>query len=320
MAIITVEARIPDIADALALYDCVQVHRSTDAGASWTDLSADRETPARIAGTLPAPFAGLAGTSLVVVLSGGDPISVTFPAGEPTSLKTVLETIEAAKPGLASEAEKDSGKLALTSPLSGTGSTMTVTGTAASVLGLSAGKAAGKGTRLALTKPTIVYRFKDYDGDPGYLYKWRLFSSKTLAASPFSAPIQYDPAMVVAGSGLVTGTLRWATASGRPVVGRRVLFVPTDGRSFETDGKVYSVLPDDRPLEMVTDHTGTASIELYAGQRYVVHFEGTRFSRAFDAPHEDFDLMEVVAQTPDPFDPAVPDPMTIRTSWSPPEP
>lgn len=297
---------IDDLDHVLPLYDQVQVFRSTDStdgtDGTFTEITADQPQPATLAGSVEGPW-NLDGTDLVVVMNGADPLVVPFVSTIPLSLSEVIAAINATLPDLAAEDGIDTDRLVLTSPLMGTGSSLAVSGTAAATLGLSTSQVQGRGKRIRLTDPTVRYQFTDLGGEATHWYKWRFFSSVVGAVSSFSAAVLGDPQVVAAAVELSTATLKLIDAAGRPVVDRRVTFVPLAPLALLTSG--YTALPGVDRLFVTTDVRGEAAIDLVRGMQCRVFFGGSSFHRTFTVPDQaTFDLMALIADAPDPFDPA----------------
>jgi hypothetical protein len=221
--LISIQAQVSDITDVIALFDCLQFVRSTvGVGGTYEEITAEEETPAQATGTISGPFAGLSGRILEIILSGGEALSVTFTAED---LRSTLEAINAVLADLAAESGTNTGKVKITSPLKGSGSTLLLSGTALTILGLPSTKAVGKEARPLLTIPTEYYTLRDFDGDPAYYYKYRCYHSQTRVTGAFSSPIRYDPNLqYLDASKLSLAKMVWVR-NGRPVVKKRVRFV-----------------------------------------------------------------------------------------------
>ena len=183
MAVISLDIHIDDLATVLALFDRIQVWRApSDVEEDYTEITEATETPAILDGSLPAPFA-LTGKTLNITLNSADPVPVHF-SGTLT-LQEVCQAINALIPALASEVPTGTGKLRLTSPVTGTGSAIIVSGDAAAILGLSTTKVNGKAARIVVVSPTVDYLFRDFDGLATDWYKTRYYSTSTHSVSSF---------------------------------------------------------------------------------------------------------------------------------------
>lgn len=319
MAIISFDILVEDLEAVLALYDRVQVWRSPDEDGSptpYAEITAAEDEPAVVDGSAAGTWS-LNGLTLSVSLSGADAVDITFDGTNPFDLQTVLDQINDAIPEFASEVPGDpeTNRVRLTSPLKGTGSTILLSGSACAVLGLSTTKASGKTHRIALTSPTVTYRFRDYDGLLNGWYKTRFYSTKTKAASDFSPPRQGAPQVVLSDALMSVATVDLIDGSGKPIVNRRVIFVPM-GVQVIVDGDTnFGLLASVERLVATTNERGHASISLARGHTFRVFFEGSGYHREFVVPDTaTFDLLTVLSTSPDPFSIVQVPPSPIRNS------
>lgn len=314
MSIISFNITVDDLDAVLALYDSIQVWRSPDASGDptpFSEVTASDSLPAIVDGTVAGPWE-INDLVLGVSLSNAETVSIVFEGSDPIDLATALRQINEAIPGLASE---NDGRLRLTSPLLGTGSSIALSGSAISVLGLSATKVNGRGPRLLLTSPTVTYRFRDYDGILTDYYKTRFYSSKTGAASAFSAVRQGAPQTIISEASLSLATIDLADGAGRPVVGRRIIFVPLGVQSLLQESVSYGILPTADRLIAVTDDRGHAELQLVRGHSFRVFFEGTGYHRDMVVPDQSsFDLLTILSTANDPFTIYQAPPSPIRLS------
>lgn len=319
MAIIEFTIHVDNPAQVSALYNKIQIWRSPDQSGSpvpFAEITADEPTAAKIDGTVEGPW-NINGQTLNVVLDGSDPVPLVFSGSNPFSLQTVINLLNALFPtfaaDLASEVPTDTEKVRLTSPTDGTSSILLLSGNAAPTLGLSTAKVNGKGARPLLSSNTEEYLFRDFDGLVTYWYKTRYYNSNTGAVSSFSEPFQAGPGAGLPGSSVCTGKIALADASGSPLVGRRVIFVPISSQVIaDGSGNNYGVLPSVDRIIVTTDDNGRATITLVKGQRLKVFIEGTSFQREFVVPSADFDVMTVATTAPDPLSIVVAPPIPIR--------
>lgn len=311
MAVITIDIHVDDLDSVLALFNKIQVWRSATEFGTYTEITAQTDQPAIIDGTVTGPWT-LVGQTLTIVLNSADPISVVFAGSDPLNIAMVIQQINTLIPGLATEKPTDTNKLRLTSPVLGTGSAITLSGAAATTLGLTTTKVNGRQARLSLVTPTTEYVFKDFDGDQTFWYKTRYYSTATQSVSSFSDPRQGNPQVVLPGSAMVKGSFHLVDVSGRPVVGRRLIFVPLT--PMLVPATVYGILPGFDRIIVTTDEAGDGIINLVIGMRVKVFFEGSSFNREFTVPDVDFDVLTVATAQPDALDIVVAPPMPIRMS------
>lgn len=303
--------RIDDLDLVLSLYDRIQVWRSATQNGTYVEITDETDKPAIIDGTVEGPWA-LNGKTLTASLSGSDPISVVFAGTDPMPLDRVIHQINAVTPGFALEVPTSTGKLRLSSPLTGTAASVVLSGNAVSVLGLSTAKSNGKSRRIALSPTTKEYQFRDFDGSPTLWYKIRYSSSVIPVTSSFLPPQQSNPTTVVPGGSLVTASVSLADATGAPIVGRRIIFVPLTAQ--KDSGSAYGILPGFDRITLTTDSSGKASTPILKGARVKVFFEGSNFNREFTVPDADFDVITVAGAEPDPLNIVEAPPSPIRMS------
>ena len=315
MAIISFDIAVDDIQAALAFYDVIQVWRSpNEAGPDpYVEITSSSPEPAILESGL-GPW-NLNTQSLGVSLSGADLVSIAFSGTDPIDLKSVIDKINTIIPGLASEAGADSGKLRLTSPITGTGASIVVTGSAATTLALSTSKVNGKGARIGLSQTNTTYQIRDFDGSLDFWYKTRFYSTKTKATSAFSTPRQGAPTAATGSSLLTKAKVRLADGTGRPVIGRRIIFVPVGVKVVDVgSGILYGSMPGTDRLIAITTDTGYAEMLLLRGATYRVFFEGTTYQREFVAPNStEFELLSLLSTVPDVFSIVQAPPMPIRS-------
>lgn len=314
MAIIEFDVHIDNVESISAIYDRIQVWRSPTESGTYVDLTDDDATAAIIDGTVEGPWI-LDGLTLIIALNAAEQRTVTFSGTNPLSLATVLEQINDEFPALALEVPTDTDKVRLLSSTTGTQSILEITGTARAVLGLSALRTNGKTARLIISSNTDEYLFRDFDGTNGYWYKTRYYNTVTGAISSFSPAMQEGDGIGLPSSHTVVGSIALADLTGAPIVGKRIIFVST-GSQVRADGSGnnYGIFGSVFRVEAITDLNGRAEVTLVIGQQLKVFFEGTDFHRQFEVPNEDFDILEVVTNQPDPLNIVTTPPIPIRMS------
>lgn len=313
MSINEFSIHVENPAQQVALYDRIQVWKSATESGTYVDITSNEPAPAQINGSVAGPWT-ISGQTLNIALNMAAALPVTFTGSDPLSLASVLEQINDVIAGLAEEVPTDTGKIRLTSPISGRQSVLELSGAAAATLGLSTTKTNGTAARLLLSANTEEYLFRDYDGLSTDWYKTRYYSSVTGAVSAFSTPFMAGPGTALGSSHLVTAKIAIADSSGSPIVGRRIIFVPVAAQVKVEGDHNYGVLPSVDRIIMTTDANGRASITLVKGQRLKVFIEGTTFQREFVVPTTDFDVLTVASVEPDPLDIVTTPPMPIRVS------
>jgi hypothetical protein len=317
MSVTKIVINVDNLPAVLARFTHIQVWRSPDKSGSptaYSEVTAAAARAARVDGSVEGNW-DLDGLALTVTLDGGTPFTVTFTGDDPLNLEQVLTQLNAAFDDLAEESGVDTGKISIVSPTKGTGSSVVLSGSACAVLGLSTTKVNGKAERLAFATATEDYTFQDLDGDPSYWYKVRYYSSVTGTVSTFSDPKEGTPTTATPSGSRVTASANLADGAGRPIVGRRFIFVPmTPITVTGTSGSPYVSLPSVDRVTATTDESGHMEISLLIGQTFRVFVEGSSFHRELVVPDEDFDIFEVVGVVSDGFDIVQAPPMPIRTS------
>lgn len=316
MAIVEFSILIENPESVSALFDRIQIWRSPDQSGSptpYADITANSATAASISGTIVGPW-NLNTLTLTIGLNSAPIQTITFTGTDPLDLQAVIQQINAVLPGLADEAPTNSGKLRITSPVTGTQSALELFGTALTVLGLDGTRVNGKTARPLISPNTESYLFRDFDSLPTYWYKTRYFNSETGALSSFSAPIFAGDGTPISSSSKVTGTLSVADLTGTPVAGIRVIFVPVISQTVEDSGTLYGIFQSVNRIETFTNKDGKITVSLVKGMRIKVFIEGTTFSREFDVPDSDFDILSAAISEPDPFGIVAATPMAIRVS------
>ena len=303
MSLISLDIHVDRLSDVLAIFDRIEVWRSTSGtGGPYSEISdASGPTAAEIDGTTAGPFT-LNGLVLDVTVNG-ESKPVTFAGTDPLDLASVISQINAVVPGFASELPTDTDILRLTSASTGTGSSILVASNpAATALGLPTTQINGKGSRVTLVGGTTDYQFLDLDGLDSYFYQTRYSSTTSSTVSAFSDPRQGSADVVAPGSELVRAELSLLNGVGKPVVGRCVRFILQVTQAVAATA--YQAIPGvDANVFVVTTESGFASIDLLKGATYKMIIEGTSFIREFVVPDTGpFDVLALAGTAPDPFD------------------
>lgn len=306
IGVIYLDLYVKEIEKIRLLYDRIEVWRSTD-NITYTEITAPDDYPAFIDGTVVGPW-NVSGTTLTVTKNGTAPISLTFGGTNPVDLLTIINTINVLFYGpnykMASEVPTNTNRLSLKSDIDGLESSLLLSGSACSVLGLSTTITYGKNHRIILTEPTIRYRFYDTSAVIGttYYYKIRYSNSITGRISAFSQYVLGDPLPLLT-TELVTAYIKLSDARGNPVRNKRIILIlrrPVVTGSNPTLMAPLIGVMDER-IEMLTDQFGFASAKVPKGGELEVYIEDTLINRIITVPNTDFDLLDAVSQTYDPF-------------------
>ncbi len=306
--IVSIDIEVGDVSKTLLKYDRIEVWRSPDNIASYTEITSEDDTSATIVGTVDGPWA-LDGTSLNITLNDADPITISFTT-TPIDLLSLITLINKVAPGIASQAAANVNRIRLSSTLIGLLSSIQVSGSAVSVLGLPTSRSFGLSHRVELKEPTTKYTFYDADGLFSYYYKIRFRNSINGSVSQYSSIIRATPPQNLLDSDLVTASIRLSDAKGIPIEGRRIILVPIAITQISSNG----ILSTQDKIVIKTDQFGFASTKVAKGIRLRVFFEGTGFEREIIVPNIDFDLLQAATTYPDPFNIVSVPPLAIRVS------
>lgn len=302
MLAVKLDIVVNDLSEILDLYNRIEVHRSTTELGTYIELTdVSGPTSAVVDGTL-SSWGILSGLVLQLLLDGF-PVSVTLPILDPMPLQSIIDAINEVA-NIASEVPTNTNRLRLTSSTHGTSSALEIiTGTVATILGLSTVKVNGKERRIRLTSPTTMYSFFDKDGDNTFWYKTRFSNTDNSNVSNFSDARQGNTDLIVPPSRLVKGTIDLVDGLGRPVVGRRIIFIPNFATAIPTT-TAWVVPGFDARIEILTNEAGHASANLLRNITYKVVIEGTSFIREFTIPDNNtsFNILSIAGSSPDIFD------------------
>jgi hypothetical protein len=314
---ISLDIRVKDAAEltnVLALFNKIQVWRAPEELGQYTEITGPADSAAFADGSVVGPW-NVQSESLIITRDGVlPPFSITFVGNNPLDLAHVLDRINSVMNGVgtASEVPTDTNKVRITSPLAGTGSSLLISGTAVPFFGFPTKKVNGRDARISLQVSVLDYTYIDLDGEPTYWYKTRFFSSINNSFSAFSTPQRGQPVLTVPSAQLVKASITLADAAGRPVVDRRIIFVPVMPLIVPTT--TIGVLPGTDRIIAITDLNGHAEIPLVIGMTMKVFIEGAAFQREFVVPNTDFDVLAVATAQPDPLNIVVSPPIPIVVS------
>jgi hypothetical protein len=304
---------VKEIEKVLLLYDRIEIWRSED-NVTYTELTADDDYPAFIQGTSPGPF-NISGKSLGISKNDSPPLIITFGGVDPVDLQTILDTVNLVFSGpnykCATEVPTNTNKLQLQSDIKGLSSNIQVSGTAVADFGLITTRIYGKTHRPILTNPTIRYRFYDTSAIIGttYYYKYRYSHSITKRVSSFSEYILVDPIQIM--SSTVNCYIRLADNRGYPVRGRRIVLHIINPSVFGTTPTINQPLVGimDQRIEMITDQFGKAITKVPINTYLKVYIENSLINRLLNTGQVDFDLLDKLSLTYDPFNVVFQDPL-----------
>lgn len=312
--VIYIDVLVNEIEKVLLLYDRIEIWRSTD-NITYTEITDTDDFPSTVDGTVVGPWS-LSGQTLTVTKNSAAPISLVFGGSNPLDLQTVISTINTIFGGpfykMAKEVPTNTNRLRLASDIKGLESNLTISGAAASTLGLSTTITYGKNHRPILTFPTIRYRFYDTSAVIGttYYYKYRYSHSKTGRLSSFSDYILGDPLPLLT-SELVTSYIKLADHNGNPVRDKRIVIFLQRAGVFGSNPTINTPLVGvmEQRIEMITDQFGFAKTKVPKNTEIKVFIEDSFINRVINTGTTDFDLLDRISTTADPFNLVVTDPI-----------
>jgi hypothetical protein len=173
-----------------------------------------------------------------------------------------------------------------------------------SVLGLTTNKVYGKLHRIVLTNPTIRYRFYDTSAEGQlFYYKTRFSNTKTGRLSSFSESILGKLLPVLSPSQLVTCWAKFSDNQGNPIKNKRVVLVIQQpqavGNSPTITNPLIGILEE--RIELRTDQYGFCSTSLPKNTNIKIYIENSYVNRVINTGIVDFDLLDKLSITQDPF-------------------
>jgi len=276
---------IDDIADIILSYDQLLLYRSVNGvSGTYAELTASSAVGATLKGVRREAFS-LNGKPFIVDIDGTQE-SFTFGA-----VITAADAAVEITANTSVTAVDDGGYVRITSPTTGTASTLEFTSasTGAVALGFYQGdNDHGEEDREALAGGTKLYTINDYQGSSNYWYKTRYYNTSTLSYSDYSSAFQgreegsLDPSYIIYGTGYLTDL------DGTPVTNTKVFFYNKFVPKI-----VNNKLMAGMRQEYTTDSKGYVYVPLIKGSTVSMAIENTRFQRDITVPStgDTFDLM-----------------------------
>lgn len=276
---------VKDIATIIATYDRIRLYKSTTGvSGSYSEITASSAQGATLTGNKKEPFV-LNGKDFEIEIDGTDE-SFTFGA-----VITAADAAAAITANTSATAVDSGGFVQITSPTTGTVSTLQFTSASegAVALGLYQGdNDYGEEAWPTLVGGTKLYTVDDYQGSADYWYKYRFYATGTGTYSDYSAAFQgqeegaLDPAYIIYGTGYVVDM------DGTPLENKKIYvynrFIPNI---------VDSKLVAGERAEYTTESDGWVLIPFVKGSKVTIAIEDTSFTRDIDVPDtgDTFDLM-----------------------------
>lgn len=307
MAIIKIKVTVPLVGSVLALYDHIEVQRSV-AGSPYSDavsITASAPASAKLVNANAAPFASLQFKTLKLKVSGGSEQTITFEAGDPTTLTSAISQINAqVEDALASG--NSATLFRLSTVVEGTQGLLEITGgTALDILGLTVGQTDnGEDAHIRLVPDASEYAYLDHNGLATNYYRTRYINQISGTYDTWSAWAQGTTDSAVLSTHLIVGKIKLADIDGTALADRDITIV-----------NIYQPILQDayfmagRCLTVSTDATGQAQVTLIKGSTVDMIIEGTSIIRRILVPSSgtEFNLLDPTLQTDDPFGIQVPD-------------
>lgn len=307
--IITLDLHVPEIEKVLSLYDRMEIWRSSD-NITYNEITGPIDTYASIDSSTSGTW-NLNGTTLSIAKNSSPAINITFTLPNPYDLLSIINIInpyfydsETPTYKIASQVPSNTNRLRLTSDIKGIESNIQISGSAATILGLSTTKVYGIIHRIVLTSPTSRYQFYDTSAEnQTYYYKTRFSNSKTGRVSSFSSYIINPLQPIVDDSSLVTCYCKLADYKGDPLKDRRIILVLQQPYVIGSNSTLTVPLigvPEQR-IELLTDQFGFASTKIPKNTLIKVFIENSYLNRIINTGTADFDLLDKLSTSYDPF-------------------
>lgn len=290
-------------------YTHIEIHQSTDEGNSFQEVTGAAASAAVMDSTAAQTTFQMGGKLLKLRVNGGAEQSISFSSLIPFWTPTqVVNRINEVVPGLASVFS--TWKVRLTSPTTGRASSVEVTYRDALDLFPTTDIVYGLAARIPLVLNTLLYSFPDVAGKDTDRYKWRFSVNGAGPFSEFSEVVTGQTAPVISAGNLSVGTAKFFDQTGHPIKTRVLIGIGSNPQnlagSFITKGQSLIVDSDDEGFLQVT---------LVRGLRCRVAIEGASYVREIIVPNSpSFDLLTVMASSPDPFTVQAVPPLLIRRS------
>lgn len=307
--VITLDLHVPQIEKVLTLFDRMEIWRSSD-NITYSEITAPTDTYSMIDGSVAGVW-NLNGTTLSIARNSASPVNITFTKADPYDLLSLINIInpyfyDPLHPDykIASQVPSNTNRLRLTSDINGLESNLQISGSAASILGFSSTKIYGKVHRIILTEPTVRYRFYDTSAEnQTYYYKTRFSNSRTGRISDFSSYIISPVQPIVDPSNLVTCYCKFSDNEGLPIRDRRIVLVLQQPQVIGSSPTISAPLVGvmEQRIELLTDQFGFASTKLPKNTLVKVYIEESYLNRIINTGTSDFDLLDKLSTTADPF-------------------
>jgi hypothetical protein len=301
---------VGNVDDLIGLdYSHIEVYQSTDQGNSFQEITASLAQAAVKDSTPAQTMFQMGGKLLKLKIDGGAEQSISFsdliPLWTPTQ---VVNRINEVVPGLASVQSVTTVRL--TSPTTGRASSVEITYTDALDLFSATGIVYGKAARVALVGGTLLYTFPDVAGKETDRYKWRFSANGVAPFSDFSEVVSGSVAPTMPAGNLAVAMAQFFDSGGQP---KKVRVLVGMDSNPQQSGSAFIVQGPSKVVD--SDNNGFLQMTLVRGSRCRVAIEGSTYVREFIVPDvASFDLMSVMAMSPDPFTVQQVPPQLIRRS------
>lgn len=301
MSVNVLEVFVEDITAVLDSFDVIKVAKALASTGPWTEITAAAATHAGMIGTTTSPFV-VSGLTLLLLVDNQDESTVTFTGTNPLTVAQVNAQINDVVADLASA---DYGRVKLTSATTGSQSKVRVSGgTALTLLGFTLDqKSTGKEPYVTLVLGQNSYSFTDRDGTDEDYYEVSYFNTSNLLQSSWSEPFQAEPGTAIDSSHLSVASVNLIDIRGVSVSGQEITVFPLDEPLLV---QAHHVGLASGPITVTTDNSGHAEITLVRGLKVKVSIQGSLVREITIPDTATFDLLELMAAAPDPYNPVAP--------------
>lgn len=301
---------VGNVDDLIGLgYSRIEIYQSTDQGNSFKEITDSVASAAEFDSLVAQTTFQMGGKLLKLKVNGGAEQSISFSSLIDFWTATqVANRINEVVGALASVV--DTTTVRLTSNTLGRASSVEITYTDALDLFPTTGIVYGKAARITLVGGTRIYTFPDVAGKDTDRYKWRFSANGVNPFSDYSAVVSGVVAPTLDAGSLAVATAQFFDSGGQPHKTR--ILVGMDSNPQQS-GQAFLVQGPSKVVD--SDDSGFLQVTLVRGTRCRVAIQGTSYVREFVVPDvASFDLMSVMATSPDPFTVQSVPPQLIRRS------
>lgn len=281
---------VDDIAGTIALYDKIQVFRSTGTSSGPWEEVAGTSAKASITGwSKTEPFA-LHGKTLELTI-GTSVVTASFPGADPYTAAAAVVNINTALGVLGLATVTADGRIKIETAATGTAAGITATGgTGYANAGFQLNDfGIGVDAWVTLVVGQKDYYYTDHNGSSLYWYRYRFYNTVSGAYSEYSYPVPGNSIRKLSATDLITGTIHLVDLVGFALENKTVVLTTTYDPAFSG---IYGVLGV--TLYLTTDENGYAFTSLVKNSLIELIIVETGVRRRIRVPSTgtSFDLLD----------------------------